>query len=166
MNALHSKQTAEWYTPPDIVQRARWSLGEIDLDPATTALANATVMADLFFTKEYSGLDQPWRGRVFVNPPGGLVREFWRKALTEYTAGRMKACVWIGYSLQQLQTLQTDGPGPVQIAAAICYPRKRIAFIDAEGKPSRSPTHANYIAYLGQYPAGFRLAFESYGDVR
>jgi hypothetical protein len=105
---------------------------------------------------------------VFLNPPGGLVREFWRTLLAETSPGRgVREAIWIGYSLQQLQTLQTaDTFGPLEMADAICVPRRRIAFIDATGKPSKSPTHANYIAYIGPDAQLFRDVFRPFGEVR
>jgi ParB family chromosome partitioning protein len=166
MNALHSKATPEWYTPVEYVEAARRVMGGIDLDPASCALANLTVKAARFFTKDDDGLAQAWSGRVFLNPPGGLVREFWRKLIAESVSGVNEA-VWIGYSLQQLQTLQTaDTFGPLEMANTFCVPRRRIAFIDATGKPSKSPTHANYIAYFGPRSIEFMLAFRQFGEVR
>ncbi len=169
MNALHSKATPEWYTPVEYVEAARRVMGGIDLDPASCALANLTVKADRFFTKDDDGLAQSWgAGRVFLNPPGGLVREFWRKLMAETgSGGAVHEAIWIGYSLQQLQTLQTaDTFGPLEMANAFCVPRRRIAFIDATGTPSKSPTHANYIAYFGPRTIEFQLAFRSFGEVR
>ncbi len=74
VSVFHSSDSSEWFTPPDIVERARRSLGgQIDLDPASCAEANKLVRADTFWTKEDNGLAHDWRGykRIFVNPPGG-----------------------------------------------------------------------------------------------
>jgi hypothetical protein len=42
-------QDDEWFTPPDIIELARSVLGEIDLDPASHAIAQQTVRATTFF---------------------------------------------------------------------------------------------------------------------
>ena len=55
----------EWYTPGDIIERARAVLGEIDLDPASNAHAQKTVRAKRFYTKDDDGLSKPWSGRKF-----------------------------------------------------------------------------------------------------
>jgi hypothetical protein len=68
----HSSESAEHYTPKDIVERARLALGGIDLDPASCAEANRVVQAENYFTAEEDGFVRGWRGRVFLNPPGGL----------------------------------------------------------------------------------------------
>jgi ParB family chromosome partitioning protein len=170
MNALHSKVTPEWYTPAEYVEAARAVMGRIDLDPASCPMANETVKAGTYFTKDNEGLLQSWHGRVFLNPPGGLVREFWRHLVGETagmywdSTGAVTEWVWIGYSLQQLQTLQTDGHGPIRCALSICYPRKRIAFVNEAGQPSRAPTHANYVAYFGPRRDKFIDHFRKFGE--
>src|SRR5512134_1699762 len=52
----------EWYTPAPYVEAARACLGAIDLDPASSATAQATVRAARFFTRDDDGLKQEWRG--------------------------------------------------------------------------------------------------------
>src|SRR5262249_14971473 len=46
---------SEWYTPPEYVEAARDVLGGIDLDPASNHLAQATVRATRYFTKQDDG---------------------------------------------------------------------------------------------------------------
>lgn len=195
----HSMDSPEWYTPAAFVESARIVMGGIDLDPASHEEANRTVRADVFYSAEQDGLSQQWFGRVFLNPPGGLVGEFWRKALAEYHAGHCTQIVWIGYSLEQLQTLQqTKDFTPLDYP--ICITRKRIAFVENEAKkalrvakiicegealgaslakqrkaaalkagkaPDNSPSHSNYIAYLGPHVREFVKEFEpKYGKCR
>ena len=187
MNALHSKVTPEWYTPVEYVDAARAVMGVIDLDPASCALANETVRASQFYDKARDGLLLRWVGAVFLNPPGGAVRGFWRHLLREWQCGNVSQAVWVGYSLEQIQTLQSDGPGPTTAASALCYCDHRIRFecseedrcrmqvaLDAKnalaGRPltswKNSPTHGNYFAYFGGDVEGFKTAFGRFGEVR
>jgi ParB family chromosome partitioning protein len=173
--------SAEWYTPAPIVELARTLMGGIDLDPASCFDANAIVKASRYYTAAEDGLQQPWRGRVFVNAPGGSVSEYWSHLLCERRIGHVEEAIWVGYSLEQLQTLQMDGrPHPIEIP--ICIPSKRIAFIEndvmkerrkarseAKGKPFNprsTPSHGNYITYLGRQPYRFRELFSALGVVR
>lgn len=168
MNARHTMTTCEWYTPGYIVEPARAALGGvIDLDPASSAKANRTVKAKTFFTEQQDGLEQDWFGNVFVNAPGGkrgyssLPLRFWEYLVWNYEEAFIRSAIWIGYSLEQLQTFQSSGTRS-PLTFPICIPKRRIPF---EGR-GKSPSHANYISYLGPDPQLFALAFQSIGEVR
>lgn len=178
-SARHSKETPEWYTPGDYVRAARQCMGGIDLDPASCPEANKVVQARHIYTARNSGLLNPWNGRVFINPPGGLVKEFWRKLINEYATDDVTEFVWIGYSIEQLQTLQCLDDGtvsPLDPAFALCIPRRRIAFVESAARArvrrslgkqrASSPSHANYIAYGGENPDAFRVEFRAFGAIR
>ena len=72
MAVRHTSETDEHYSPPWLVQAARAALGGIDLDPASTEVANAVVGADRIFTRADNGCKREWLGRVYCNPPGGM----------------------------------------------------------------------------------------------
>ncbi|MFB6214860.1 MAG: hypothetical protein ABEI54_03225, partial [Candidatus Bipolaricaulia bacterium] len=53
----HLSLTNEHFTPPKIVEAARETMGGIDLDPASCAIANEKlVQAEKFFTEDDNGL--------------------------------------------------------------------------------------------------------------
>jgi hypothetical protein len=181
--ARHSCDSPEWYTPSPIVEASRKTMGGIDLDPASHAEAADRIGALRYFDEADNGLEQPWHGRVFLNPPGGLVAAFWIKMLRELTAGRMTQAVWVGYSLEQLQTLQSQASGwDSPLAFPMCVPRARLAFIENEAKRQAriekliaagktphlksSPSHGNYITYVGPHTGAFISAFSPLGQVR
>jgi len=69
--ALRMTETNEWYTPPDLIGKARRVLGGFDLDPASCAEADATVQAARYLTEADDGLAHQWHGRIWLNPPYG-----------------------------------------------------------------------------------------------
>ena len=85
----------EWYTPQEYVDAVREVMGEIDLDPATCEAAQEQIQAKHCFTKDDNGLDHPWIGRVFLNPPYSmpLVEQFTGKAISEYDAGNAEEAI-------------------------------------------------------------------------
>jgi DNA N-6-adenine-methyltransferase (Dam) len=98
------QKSNEWYTPSKYIEAAREVMGSIDLDPASCELANKTVKATKYYTKEEDGLSKEWHGRVWLNPPYGKInpipgstksyqRIFVEKLLREYTAGRTSQAV-------------------------------------------------------------------------
>ncbi len=70
-NVRHSSESVEHFTPGDIVEAARATMGSIDLDPATCELANRHIRASRIFTEAENGYLRSWFGNVFLNPPGG-----------------------------------------------------------------------------------------------
>ncbi len=188
----HSCETPEWYTPAHFVDAAREVLGGITLDPASSREANRIVRALRIYTEANDGLSRPWSGQVFVNPPGGLTAKFWAHLIGEWEAGRVEAAIWIGYSLEQLQTLQgVSSKSPLDFS--ICIPDRRIAFVENEARrlerlrkideenegrrreglellprklKAASPSHGNYVTYIGRAPARFARVFSTFGEVR
>jgi hypothetical protein len=168
-NPKHLKTTAEHNTPREIVEAARTVLGRIELDPMSNAAAQQIIQADVYYTKDDDCFCQVWQGRTFLNPAGGLVKNAWHALMDAYNAGDVPAFVWIGFNLEQLQTLQhAINPrqayaGPTPIEFPICIPYNRLAFEDADGVPQESPTHANYICYGGRSIATFVQQFGGFG---
>lgn len=188
--------------------------GAIDLDPSSDKEFNKVVRAKKIYTEHQNGYMRDWRGNVFLNPPGGLcdskgrrvvlVKDkgylyesgdpanehfsaiclWWFKLAHQWNAGTVPAAIFIGFSLEILQSaqaykkryfplLRTPGEFP------ICLPRERLRYLKKSGDgltKGNSPTHASVIVFLP--PAGtdtityieslarFRIGFEKYGDVR
>lgn len=139
MSVKHSSKINEHYTPCYIVEPAREVLGHIDLDPATSELANKRIQAARIFI-EQDGLktfEEPWHGRVFLNPPGGtkpIVPEFrsnpslfWSKLMHEWGAGNVEAAIVIGFTVEVLQTTQGETEYPM-LRFPFCIPKQRIKF--------------------------------------
>lgn len=188
--ARHTCDSPEWYTPSPFVEAAREVMGGIDLDPASHEEANRTVRAAKFYTAEDDGLKQPWSGRVFLNPPGEkdqhkrpLVPQFWRNLMVRWFYRDISEAIWIGYSLEQLQSLQNAGAGgQTPLDFAMCIPRRRIAFVENEAKKAAriakliaagkdpneksQPSHANYVTYIGPNGEAFKRVFGQFGVVR
>lgn len=165
-NALHSAKTCEHGSPPAAVDLARYALGRIDLDPATSAYWNEhTVKAARFYDRASNGLRQLWSGTVWCNPPGAdevagtdnLVRPFWERLVEHWREGLIDGAVWLGYSLEQLATLQGCAAHPLMFVTLV--PCERFRFLEPrrgappverlgpDGKPS-GPTHGNFITLL------------------
>lgn len=76
-------ETDERYTPEWVLDLVTSALGGIDLDPC--ADPQRRVQAKNHFTKEDNGLEQPWKGRVFLNPPFSNSKD-WVRHLSLYLA--------------------------------------------------------------------------------
>ena len=71
----------DWPTPQWLVDKLAAEFGPFDLDPAASP---DNAKAPRFCTEADDGLAQPWKGRVFLNPPyGGAVGKWVAKARDE-----------------------------------------------------------------------------------
>jgi hypothetical protein len=152
----------EWYTPQFYVDLARQVLGEIDLDPASSHVANRIVGATTFFSMETNGLAQPWTGRVWMNPPYAqpAIADFSNKLVAEFEAGTVSAAI----------VLTNDCTDTVwfhrlaTVSSAFCFTRGRVRFV-SPGGDSSSPTQGQAFFYIGHDPARFAEVFAPVGLV-
>jgi len=216
--ARHSSASAEHFTPPTIIEAARTVLGEIDLDPASSKIANRVVKATRFYDVAENGFVRSWAGpfeasRVFLNPPGGrqepdgrrvekgetglkatsAAKAWWFKLVREWTEGRVLSAIFVGFSVEILQTTQVDVPlyerpretGQPRFTESLlvpldfpmCFPSRRLAYWhegdDGELVEGKSPPHSSVLVYLppksmGAFGVGvakFRHEFGKFGTV-
>ncbi len=78
---MFTSDTPEWYTPKHIVAAVVAVLGAIDLDPCADAAKG--IPATTHYTAAENGLEQGWRGRVYMNPPYGREIVAWVEKLAE-----------------------------------------------------------------------------------
>lgn len=216
IESRHSSETVEHFTPPEVVDRVWRTLGRIDLDPASCALANELVEAESFHDRAADGFTREWGGRVFLNPPGGLcdatgrpvytatkkrrgcaetgacglapghqhegvtssAKAWWYKLAREFAAGRVEAAVFLGFSVELMQSAQVGPPiGPsgkplrTPLDWTFCVPSRRLQFLvetpDGGFARGESPPHSSFIVCVGRgdVVGRFRAAFESLGQV-
>jgi len=86
----------DWATPPELFDKLDREFGPFDLDPCGQREHHYTAhtihaRGGLFYDGScpaLDGLTQPWRGRVYVNPPYGRQMPRWiEKAVAEVEAG-------------------------------------------------------------------------------
>lgn len=85
----------EWITPRPYIHLAKLVMGDIDLDPASSEVAQRNVGAQKYLTREHDGLTQQWFGRVWLSPPNGrgAMAAFTGKAIEEFKVGRITEAI-------------------------------------------------------------------------
>ena len=158
-NVQHSSESNEQFTPDLILAPTRLTIGAIDLDPASCALANKRVLARVFYTEKEDGLTRSWGsvgGRVFLNPPGGKdgnesrAAMWWDKLARSWMDSDVDAAIFVAFNLGMLQVTQgrtVDGkPVPSVLDFPICYPSARLEYLQprlpgpTRKNPDRKPT--------------------------
>jgi len=135
---LHSSESNEWYTPKKYVDGVEQVLGEIDLDPASSRVAQKTVMAAKFYDSSDDGLTKEWGGRVWMNPPYAqpLIQQFTEKLISEVTAGRVSQAIALTHNSTDTAWFHIA----FNAASAVCFTKGRIAFLDPRGAPCATAT--------------------------
>ena len=158
MRLMVSQHTDEWYTPAWVLDLARQILGGIDLDPASSPTAQRAVQAAAYFTQADDGYRQPWRGRVWLNPPFSEAERWARRLAAAYVDGDVTTGLLLvnsapGYNwYEQL----------VDAWPAIQF-RKRLAFTRADGRPAGLAKKSQTLVYFGADVARFYEVLAPYG---
>ena len=147
----------EWYTPKHIIESARVVMGDIDLDPASSELANDIIQAKDYYTTKEDGLKQDWHGRVWLNPPYSQpeITNF-AKAVTSKIYDEIMILVNNATETEWFRMM-------AETSNAICFISRRLKFIDVNGKPSGSPLQGQAVLYKGDNVDAFIEQFKEVG---
>ena len=149
----------EYYTPAAIVNAARAVMGSIDLDPASSDAANATVRADTYLCAY--GLSTPWRGNVWLNHPfGRKSNPLWvSKAVDSFFSG----------DVCQLTCITFAATSEAWFAPLMrfpqCYLRPRTNYVMPDGKTKKGVSKGSVVTYMGANAARFAEVFARHGNV-
>jgi len=138
-------------------------MGSIDVDPASSEEANKIVGAKEFYTIQNNGLDENWKGNVWMNPPYSqpLIAQFCNILVEKYKNKEInQACVLVNNA-----TETTFFQNMLSVCLAICFIKGRIKFIDKEGKPSGAPLQGQAILYFGENLDDFVKEFKKHGII-
>ncbi len=150
----------EWYTPAEYIAAARAVMGTIDLDPASSDIANKTVQAAKYYTAETNGLDQEWEGKVWMNPPyaGDLIGQFTAKLIQHVQQYDVREAIVLVNNATETAWFQEL----VSEASAVAFPRGRVRFWKPDGTPG-APLQGQAIVYIGVNQERFVNEFARFG---
>ena len=153
----------EWFTPSQYIEAAREVMDGIDLDPASHEVAQATVRACRYYTRQDDGLQQAWHGRVWLNPPYAQphIARFVSKLTAEVREGTVEQAILLTHNYTDTAWFH-DAEAD---AALLCFTRGRIRFIDIDGALC-APTQGQTFFYFGDRAHEFRRVFGAFGFVR
>ena len=153
-----SNKTDCWYTPPSIVELIIQVLGEINLDPC--ADDGQHIPAGKHYTFDDNGLEQPWCGKVYMNPPYSHPAVWMKKLQLEFETGNVDEAI----ALVPAAT-DTNWLSPVLKTQPVCFWKGRIKFLGQDYKPKSSARQSHVLVYWGNNCQKFREVFEDYGVV-
>lgn len=150
-----TSNNTEYWTPSSIIEAARDTMGVIDLDPASSELANERVLAHQYFTKEDDGLKQKWFGNVWMNHPFGRVENpLWIEKLEyEFGLGAVQEACCLTYACTSEAWFR-----PLLLRPQV-YLQPRTNFILPDGNTKRGVTKGSVVTYYG---SNYRKFFECF----
>lgn len=167
----HSSASNEHYGPPWVLEKVHQLMGDIDLDPASCAAANQIVKAERYYSLERgeNGLVLPWRGRVYLNPPGGAIdwpsvdlpknrrhdhnqaALWWAYLVSAWAVREIEQACFMVFNLETIRYAQ-GYPVPHILDFPTWWPDDRVDFWapGPDGVPAEqgSPAHPNCLVYL------------------
>lgn len=176
----------EFYSPAELVEAARKTMGSIDLDPASSAVANNTVKAKQYCTEQDDGLSKTWYGNVWMNHPWGAKENACKKNC------KKKRCkkrgyhllkdfpgnfAWVNRLVNSYRNYTIDQACCITYASTsenwfkllkqypMCLLDGRTSFYNAEGELLEQNTKGCAVTYLGPSIDLFADNFSPFGDV-
>jgi len=162
-NALKSSNNVEWGTPVEIVSSVvRRYLGTPFLDPFSSELANAMIMAKWFFTEEDDGFWQDWcqpdgaPANVWINHPFGINtnRRFVDKLEHEVHIGNVNLFAgicydswgteWFSKLAGMVKFMWHPGPG-----SPGCTKYGRVAYVNLMTRQVETSPQKSSVVYFG-----------------
>ena len=151
----------EWYTPPYIIEAARETLGEIELDPFSCWQANRTVLAREIFTKDDNGFLKSWNGKkVWCNHPFSRENNsrIADKVISEYQQGSEIVMITFAATSENWFRPLLGFPQ--------CFLHGRTNYIDQKGNKVKGVTKGSVVTYLGYNLDSFYQSFSKIGAVK
>lgn len=154
-----TKTGDDFYTPAPLVDAARTAMGGIDLDAASHWQANRIFRIRKYYHIHLSAFDNPWEGRVWLNPPYGDNKPWFEQILKYYESQQltqlcMLSPVWVFNTLiaKPIMNLST---GMVLLSPTPSF------WGHPAGRTGTNHPHA--VVYVGLHREEFLKAFEPYG---
>ena len=158
LKTLTSSNSDEHNTPNYLVEAAREVMGSIDLDPMSNELANKTINAITYYTKEDDGLNKDWSGNVWLNPPFSLSKLAIPKLVNAYKNTEIDQAVLLVKSDVSTQKYKLLYPYP------FCELNKRVKFVAPDNNNQGSPFPV-VMFYLGKNYYMWNKVMSQHGKV-
>jgi len=163
---IFSSESNEYYTPEKYIEAARELLGTIDLDPASCAEAQKTVMAHRFFCEADDGLSQEWHGKVWMNPPYGKIgnessQGIWgQRLISSFNSGNVSEGVMLLRAAVGYEWFEA-----IWDVLPVCFVRERLSFSRPGENDDGQSKQGTAIFYVGKRVDEFIKAFSKFGRI-
>lgn len=154
----YNSGNTEWYTPAGYIELAREVMGCIDIDPASSEIANKVVGAKGYYTIETDGLSNGWFGKVWLNPPYSveLIPKFTEKLLDGLL--NIEEAIVLVNNVTETEWFNKL----VSSSSGVCFPKGRVKFRMPDGTTG-APLQGQALPYFGGNSGRFVEIFRRKG---
>ena len=162
--------TSEWVTPQGLISSVRSVMGNIDLDPASSELANERVQARMWHGEDDDGLKSEWAGCVWLAPPpvppegvpkGRWIGQWVSRLLHWVSSGAVTQAVLMVEPVLSEEWMQDA----LKQATAVCLCEGALPF-DVHGDEGvETKNGKRVLLYFGHRSGAFADEMEPYGVV-
>lgn len=161
-----NRESDAWFTPILYVELAKEVMGEIDLDPFSSAVANERIKAKRYFSLENNAFLNQWfqeQGRVFMNPPytRNVIDAAIDIFLSNLTQDKITQAIVLVNNATETKWFQAL----LKHCSAMCLPERRIAFENTDGKNVSGNTRGQVFFYFGHRTEKFSETFKKIGTI-
>ena len=163
-----------WYTPLKVIKCVhRFFSDGITLDPCSDNIANLTVRAKHFYTKQQDGLKRrnAWWGDIYINPPYGLIKGqstaglFFGRAILEFKAKATNQAIILLKAAVGYNWFKKVYDYPhCWFESKLCFRRGTGVASTTQNSANMSP-HGYVIVYLGANVERFCKCFSQLGAI-
>ena len=146
----------ERYTPKEYIDAARAVMGTIDLDPASSELANEIVQATKFYTAEDDGLSKDWFGNIWLNPP--YAKDLLPRFAEKFAASDFNQAIVLVHNATETRWFLNF----IGKASAVVFPTGRVD-CKTPGENRNTPLQGSAVIYSGTNPKKFLDVFINFG---
>lgn len=155
-----------WFTPSYYIELSKMVLGNIDLDPFSSAAANKIVQATRFFDLETNAFKQQWfkkAGTVFMNPPysRSLINLSVEVFIDNFRQKYISEAIVLVNNATETKWFQLL----LQNTSSACFVSKRISFVSVDGKNISGNTRGQVFFYFGSNCKRFKSVFSNIGTI-
>nr|WP_136251422.1 DNA N-6-adenine-methyltransferase [Ningiella ruwaisensis] len=165
-DSAFTRDSDAWFTPKKYINLVKRVIGDIELDPFSSAQANEVVGALRFFDESSDAFKQKWfetPGTVFMNPPYSrqLINASIACFIQHLKAGEISEAIVLVNNATETKWFQHL----LDESAALCLVSKRIAFENRDGKHVSGNTRGQAFLYFGSNVRAFKRVFKTEGAV-
>lgn len=153
----------DWRTPLELVNDLAKATDGIDTDPCAHPKSSIGDVNNYRLEDGQNGLELPWMGTVFVNPPFGHKAKWLNRTIGAVENGNARTVIVLTPDSTDTKSWWHEYIAPH--SNLVCFLEGRLSYLDSDGVKQGSPTFGTAISVFGYYPPMLIETLQEWGHV-